>query len=74
MACRCRPDQHRWRAFGLLSGGQKALSTLALVLALQAALPSAFYFFDEVRAAERRSVMPSGAALLPPSEPRAPQV
>jgi chromosome segregation ATPase len=53
VVCRCRPDQHRWRAFGLLSGGQKALSTLALVLALQAALPSAFYFFDEVREAER---------------------
>ncbi|KAK9844013.1 hypothetical protein WJX81_001928 [Elliptochloris bilobata] len=43
-----RPDQHRWRPFGALSGGQKALSTLALLLALQAALPSPFYVFDEV--------------------------
>ena len=46
---RCRPDQHRWRPFGALSGGQKALATLALLLALQAALPSPVYFFDEAR-------------------------
>jgi hypothetical protein len=71
VVCRCRPDQHRWRAFGLLSGGQKALSTLALVLALQAALPSAFYFFDEVRAAER---LCWAAPLCCPPASRAPQV
>ena len=53
----CRPDQHRWRAFGALSGGQKALATLALLLALQAALPSPLYFFDEARASRTACVM-----------------
>lgn len=44
-----RPDQHRWRPFASLSGGQQALSTLALAFAMQAAFPSPFHFFDEVR-------------------------
>jgi hypothetical protein len=44
----CRPDEHRWRPLGALSGGQQALVGLALAFALQAALPSPFYFFDEV--------------------------
>ena len=43
-----RPDRRRWRAFSSLSGGQQALATLALSFALQKALPSPFYFFDEV--------------------------
>lgn len=30
-----RPDPHRWRPFGCLSGGQQALATLALSFALQ---------------------------------------
>ncbi|KAL6754438.1 P-loop containing nucleoside triphosphate hydrolase protein [Haematococcus lacustris] len=46
-----RPDQHRWRPLGSLSGGQQALASLALSFAIQAALPSPFYFFDEVDAA-----------------------
>ncbi|KAK9798505.1 hypothetical protein WJX73_004428 [Symbiochloris irregularis] len=47
----CRPDQHRWRPFSSLSGGQQALATLALSFALQAAFPAGFYFFDEIDAA-----------------------
>ena len=47
----CRPDVHRSRPFGSLSGGQQALATLALSLALQAAFPSPFYFFDEIDSA-----------------------
>jgi chromosome segregation ATPase len=43
-----RPDQHRWRPFMSLSGGQQALATLAVAFAMQAAFPSPFYFFDEV--------------------------
>ncbi len=30
-----RPDQHRWRAFHALSGGQQALASLSLSFALQ---------------------------------------
>ena len=47
----CRPDAHRSRPFGSLSGGQQALATLALSFALQAAFPSPFYFFDEIDSA-----------------------
>jgi chromosome segregation protein len=43
-----RPDQHKWRPFSTLSGGQQALAALALSFALQAAFPSPFYFFDEI--------------------------
>ncbi len=53
-ACPCqlhRPDTHRSRPFGSLSGGQQALATLALSFALQAAFPSPFYFFDEIDSA-----------------------
>ncbi|KAG1668630.1 hypothetical protein FOA52_002483 [Chlamydomonas sp. UWO 241] len=46
-----RPDARRWRPFSSLSGGQQALSTLALAFATQAAFPSPFYVLDEVDAA-----------------------
>lgn len=45
-----RPPGARWRAFASLSGGQQALAALALSFALQARLPSPFYFFDEIDA------------------------
>jgi hypothetical protein len=48
---RLRPDEHRWRPFASLSGGQQALASLALSLALQAVRPSPFVFLDEVDAA-----------------------
>ena len=47
----CRPDNHRWRPFNSLSGGQQALATLALSFAMQAAFPASFYFFDEIDSA-----------------------
>jgi len=46
-----RPDNSVWRPFAALSGGQQALAALALCLALQAAAPAPFYFFDEIDAA-----------------------
>lgn len=48
---RVMPDQHGWRPFAALSGGQQALATLALCFALQAAAPSPIYFFDEIDSA-----------------------
>lgn len=64
-----RPPGARWRAFAALSGGQQALAALALSFALQAQLPSPFYFFDECDACERLRVhggnpKPTGSASI----------
>lgn len=42
------PDGRGWRPLGALSGGQLALASLALSLALQAVFPAPFYVYDEV--------------------------
>jgi hypothetical protein len=44
----CRPDSQRWRPFQQLSGGQHALLSMALALALQATCPLPLCYFDEV--------------------------
>ncbi|MGC1183878.1 MAG: AAA family ATPase, partial [Candidatus Dormiibacterota bacterium] len=46
-----QPQGKRVIAMALLSGGERALTALALVLALQQVAPSPFYVFDEVDAA-----------------------
>ncbi|HEY6538570.1 MAG TPA: chromosome segregation protein SMC [Candidatus Dormibacteraeota bacterium] len=46
-----QPQGKRVTAMALLSGGERALTALALVLALQQVSPSPFYVFDEVDAA-----------------------
>lgn len=46
-----QPQGKRVIAMALLSGGERALTALALVLALQQVSPSPFYVFDEVDAA-----------------------
>jgi chromosome segregation ATPase len=52
LSLRVMPDPATgWRPLASLSGGQRALASLALCFALQAALPCPFYFFDEVDAA-----------------------
>ncbi|MGH7611096.1 MAG: chromosome segregation protein SMC [Candidatus Dormibacteria bacterium] len=48
---RVQPPGKRPIAMALLSGGERALTALALVLALQQVSPSPFYVFDEVDAA-----------------------
>jgi len=46
-----QPPGRRMIAMALLSGGERALTALALVLAMQKVSPSPFYVFDEVDAA-----------------------
>ena len=46
-----QPRGKRVIPLGLLSGGERALTALALVLATQQVSPSPFYVFDEVDAA-----------------------
>ncbi len=58
-----RPDQHRWRPFPTLSGGQQAVATLALAFAMQAAFPSPFYFFDEAGLECRLSILSTSLSL-----------
>ena len=48
----------------LLSGGERALTALALVLALQQVSPSPFYVFDEVDAALDEANIAQFAKLL----------
>jgi chromosome segregation protein len=48
---RIQPQGKRVLSMPLLSGGERALTALALVLALQKVSPSPFYVFDEVDAA-----------------------
>ena len=46
-----QPQGKRVIPMGMLSGGERALTALALILALQQVSPSPFYVFDEVDAA-----------------------
>ncbi|KAH0483009.1 MAG: hypothetical protein KVP17_002329, partial [Porospora cf. gigantea B] len=46
-----RPPHKSWRPIRHLSGGEKTLSSLALIFALHHVKPSALYFLDEIDAA-----------------------
>ncbi|XP_047109564.1 structural maintenance of chromosomes protein 4-like [Schistocerca piceifrons] len=46
-----RPPQKSWKNISTLSGGEKTVSSLALVFALHSYRPSPFYILDEVDAA-----------------------
>uniref|UniRef100_A0A1A9ZJA3 SMC hinge domain-containing protein n=1 Tax=Glossina pallidipes TaxID=7398 RepID=A0A1A9ZJA3_GLOPL len=46
-----RPERKTWRNISCLSGGEKALSTLALIFALHHFKPTPLYFMDEIDAA-----------------------
>ena len=47
----CAPSGRQWRTQAELSGGQRALLALALLLALQSLAPAPFFVLDEVDAA-----------------------
>jgi chromosome segregation protein len=59
-----QPHGKRVIPMPLLSGGERALTALALVLALQKVAPSPFYVFDEVDAALDEANITSFANLL----------
>lgn len=46
-----RPKNKSWKPLAKLSGGEKTLSSLSLLLALHTYRPNSFYFFDEIDAA-----------------------
>ncbi len=46
-----RPARKTWKKISFLSGGEKTLSSLALVFALHHFKPSPFYVMDEIDAA-----------------------
>ena len=46
-----RPPKKSWKAIGNLSGGEKTLSSLALVFALHHYKPNPLYVMDEIDAA-----------------------
>lgn len=46
-----RPPKKQWKQMSKLSGGEKTLSSLALVFALHAYKPTPLYFMDEIDAA-----------------------
>ncbi|PAA62513.1 hypothetical protein BOX15_Mlig034484g1, partial [Macrostomum lignano] len=46
-----RPPKKSWKSIGNLSGGEKTLSSLALVFALHHYKPTPLYFMDEIDAA-----------------------
>lgn len=53
--CKCarsvRPPKKSWKQISNLSGGEKTLSSLALVFALHSYRPTPFYVMDEIDAA-----------------------
>ena len=54
LACRCcsvRPPKKSWKNISNLSGGEKTLSSLALVFALHHYRPTPLYVMDEIDAA-----------------------
>jgi len=48
---RVRPPKKNWKAMSMLSGGEKTLSSLALVFALHHYKPTPIYIMDEIDAA-----------------------
>ena len=50
-SCSVRPARKTWKKISNLSGGEKTLSSLALVFALHYFKPSPFYVMDEIDAA-----------------------
>jgi structural maintenance of chromosome 4 len=46
-----RPKNKTWKPLSKLSGGEKTLSSLSLLLAMHFHRPNSFYFFDEIDAA-----------------------
>ena len=48
---RVRPKSKTWKTLPKLSGGEKTLSSLSLLLAMHFFRPNSFYFFDEIDAA-----------------------
>jgi structural maintenance of chromosome 4 len=46
-----RPKNKTWKQLHKLSGGEKTLSSLSLLLALHHFRPTPLYFFDEIDAA-----------------------
>lgn len=49
--CSVRPPKKSWKVISNLSGGEKTLSSLALVFALHYYKPSPLYVMDEIDAA-----------------------
>ena len=49
--CSVRPPKKSWKKIFNLSGGEKTLSSLALVFALHHYKPTPLYFMDEIDAA-----------------------
>lgn len=45
-----KPKNKTWKSLSKLSGGEKTLSSLSLLLALHFYRPSPIYFFDEIDA------------------------
>lgn len=45
-----RPDRHQWKTISELSGGQKSLASLALVLSINQVFPCPLIFIDEADA------------------------
>ena len=46
-----KPSQKTWRFISFLSGGEKTLSSLAVVFSIQTLKPSSWYLLDEIDAA-----------------------
>lgn len=46
-----RPKSKTWKSLSKLSGGEKTLSSLSLLLSMHFYKPNSFYFFDEIDAA-----------------------
>ena len=46
-----RPPNKTWKIISFLSGGEKTLASIALLLAMHQLKPSPIYFMDEVDAA-----------------------
>jgi structural maintenance of chromosome 4 len=46
-----RPKNKTWKPLSKLSGGEKTLSSLSLLLSMHFYRPNSFYFFDEIDAA-----------------------
>lgn len=59
-----RPPKKSWKSIGNLSGGEKTLSSLALVFALHHFKPTPLYVMDEIDAALGRRPPLSGLRVM----------